>query len=189
VQPQAVFDLGLNPPRRTLVGHVFALGVYVFIFGVLAYLAYLSQGGMPGQLLLIYVSAIPVAIAIGTIGAIARARQRLAAHHVVGGCVNAVLLCGVGGIWLLFWQQIMLTLLGSLALVWLTRYSPAARFLQPPTVSDVAGSAPLPEHPSARTWATLAGALALLVAGIGLTLFALFSQTLRPGGLSVHIGA
>ncbi|HKW73626.1 MAG TPA: hypothetical protein VJQ08_12490, partial [Candidatus Dormibacteraeota bacterium] len=181
MQPQAVIDFRTGPSHRTLVGHFFAIGVYVFIFGALAYLAFLNQGGIPGQLLLIYLSSVPLAIAIGTVVEIARAEKRLAAHHVVAGCLNAVLLCGVGGIWVVFKEQVMLTLLGSLVLVWLTKYSPAAQFLQPPSLSDVAGVTPLLEHRTARTVATLAGALALLVGGLGLSGLAVFGQMQRPG--------
>lgn len=189
MDPQAVINFVAPPSHRSFAGHVFAFGVYVFIFGALAYLTFLEQGGIGGQLLLIYVSSVPFAIAIGTIVEIARARQRLAAHHAVAGCLNAILLCGVGGIWLAFRDQIVLTLIGSLFVVWLTRYSPAAQLLRPPSLSDVAGSTPLAEHGSARTLATVAGALALLVAGIGLTGMAVFGQMLRPGGLNITIGA
>jgi hypothetical protein len=107
---------------------------------------------------------------------------------VIAGCLNAVLLCGLGGIWIAFRDQIVLTLLGSLALVWLTKYSPAAQFLEPPSLSDVVGSTPLLEHRTVRTLATLAAALALLVGGIALTCLAVFSQMQRPGGLNITIG-
>ena len=188
MDPQAAIDLGASPAHRSLAGHIFAIGVYVFIFGALAYLTFLDQGGIPGQLLLIYVSSLPLAIAVGTVVEIARAKQRLAAHHVIAGCLNAVLLCGVGGIWVAFGRQLIVTMLGSLVLVWLTKYSPAAQFLKPPNLTDVAGSPPLLENRSARTLATLAGALALLVGGIGLTGLAVFSQMQRPGGLNITIG-
>jgi hypothetical protein len=160
----------------------------VFLFGALAYLTFLSQGGIPGQLLLIYVSALPLAIAIGTVVRIARAERRMAAHHVISGCLNAVLLCGVGGVWVAFRDQLLFTLIGSLAVVWLTRYSPASQILRPPTLSEVAGSTPLSEHRSARTVVTLAGGLALLVGGAALTGIAIFSQMVRPGGLNITIG-
>jgi len=188
VDPQAIIDLGTRPSHRSFAGHIFTIGVYVFIFGALAYLTFLNQGGIPGQLLLIYVSSAPLAIAIGTVVEIARARQRLAAHHVIGGCLNAMLLCGVGGIWVFFGRQLIVTLIGSLVLVWLTRYSPAAQFLQPPSLADVASSTPRLENRTARTLATLAGALALLVGGIGLTGLAVFNQMERPGGLNITIG-
>ena len=188
MDPQAVIDLGTSPSHRSLAGHAFTIGVYVFVFGALAYLTFLAQGGIPGQLLLIYVSSVPLAIAIGTVVEIARARERLATHHVIAGCLNAMLLCGVGGVWIAFGRQLIVTLLGSLVLVWLTKYSPAAEFLKPPNLTDVAGSPPLLESRSVRTLATLAGALALLVGGIGLTGLAVFSQMLRPGGLNITIG-
>jgi hypothetical protein len=188
VEPQAVIDLGKSPSHRSFAGHILALGVHVFIFGALAYLTFLNQGGIPGEALLIYVSSVPLAIAMGTVVQIARAEQRMAAHHVIAGCLNAVLLCGLGGIWIAFKDQIVLTLLGSLALVWLTKYSPAAQFLEPPSLSDVVGSTPLLEHRTVRTLATLAAALALLVGGIALTCLAVFSQMQRPGGLNITIG-
>ncbi len=187
MDPQAVFDLGTTQSHRSFAGHIFTIGVYVFIFGALAYLTFLDQGGIPGQLLLIYGSSVPLALAVGTAVEIARARQRLAAHHVFAGCLNAVFLCGVGGIWVVFGRQLVFTLLGSLVLVWLTKYSPAAQFLQPPNLSDVAASMPLLENRSARTWAMLAGALALLVGGIGLTGLAVFSQLERHGGLNFNV--
>ena len=155
------------------------LGVYVFIFGALAYLTFLHHGGIPGQLLLIYGSSVALALAIGTVGDLARAKNRLAAHHVIAGCLNAVFLCGAGGIWVFFGRQLVYALFGSFVLVWLTRYSPAARFLQPPNLTDVAASAPLLENRSARTLAMLTGALALLAGGIGLTALAVFSQLQR----------
>jgi len=188
VEPQAVIDLGTSPTHRSWAGHILALGVHVFIFGTLAYLTFLNQGGIPGELLLIYVSALPLAIAIATVVQIARAKRRMAAHHVISGCLNAVLLCGVGGIWVAFRDQILFTLFGSLVVVWLTRYSTAAQFLRPPSLSDVAGSAPLPEHRSVRTLVTLAGALALLVGGIALACIAVFSEMQRPGGLNITVG-
>lgn len=188
MDPQAVIGLGTAPSHRTFAGHILVIGVYVFIFGVLAYLTFLAQGGIPGQLLLIYVSALPLAMAIGTVAAIARAKQQLAAHHVVAGCLNAVLVCGVGGIWIAFGRQLIVTLLGSLLVVWLTRYSPAADFLKLPNLTDFAGSAALPENRPVRTTVTLAGALALVAGGIGLTGLAVFSQMLRPGGLNITIG-
>ena len=188
MDPQAVIDLGPSPSHRSVAGHIFTIGVYVFIFGALAYLTFLDQGGIPGQLLLIYVSSMPLAIAVGTVVEIARAKQRLAAHHVVAGCLNAVLLCGVGGIWVVFGRQLIVSLLGSLVVVWLTKYSRAAQFLKPPNLADVAASPPLLENRSARTLVTLAGALALLAGGIGLTGLAVFSQMLRPGGLNIRIG-
>ena len=188
MDPQAVIGLGTSPSHRSLAGHIFTIGVYVFSFGALAYLTFLDQGGIPGQLLLIYVSSVPLAIALGTVAEIARAKQRLAAHHVVAGCLNAVLLCGVGGIWVAFGRQLIVTLIGSLVLVWLTKYSPAAQFLKPPNLSDVSGSPPLLDNQSVRTLATLAGALVLLVGGIGLTGLAVFSQMQRPGGLNITIG-
>jgi len=188
VEPHAVIDLGTSRAHRSWAGHILALGIHVFIFGALAYLTFLNQGGIPGELLLIYVSALPLAIAIGTVVQIARAERRMAAHHVIAGCLNLVLLCGVGGIWVAFRSQILFTLLGSLAVVWLTKYSPAAQVLRPPSLSDVAGSAPLPEHRSVRTVVTLAGAVALLVGGIGLTCIAVFSQMQRPGGLHFTVG-
>ena len=183
MDPQAAFDLGTTRSHRSFAGNIFTLGVYVFIFGALAYLTFLHQGGIPGQLLLIYGSSVPLALAIGTVVEIARAKQRLAAHHVIAGCLNAVTVCGVGGIWVVFGRQLVFTMLGSLVLVWLTRYSPAARFLQPPNLTDVAASTPLLENRSARKLAMLAGALALLVGGIGLTGLAVFSQ-LERGGLN-----
>lgn len=188
MEPQALIDFGSGPSHRTLAGHFFALGVYVFIFGALAYLAFLNHGGIAGQLLLIYVSSIPLAFAIGTVVEIARAEKRLAAHHVLAGCLNAVVLCGVGGIWLAFKEQLILMLLGSLTLVWLTRYSPAAQYLQPPGLSDVAATTPLSEHRTARTLATVAGATALLIGGLGLTLLAAFGQMQRPGGINITLG-
>ena len=188
MDPQAVVGVGTSPSHRSLAGHIFTVGVYVFIFGALAYLTFLDQGGIPGQLLLIYVSSLPLAIGIGTVVEIARAKQRLAAHHVIAGCLNAVLLCGVGGIWVVFGRQLIVTLLGSLVVVWLTKYSPAAQFLKPPNLADVAGSPPLLENRSVRKLATLAGAFALLVGGIGLAGLAVFSQMQRPGGLNITIG-
>lgn len=190
MEPQAFFNLGTTPPsHRSFAGHVFVLGVYVFIFGVLAYLTFLNQGGIPGQLLLIYVSAAPLAVAMGTVEAIARAKQGLKAHHVIASCLNAVMLCGVGGIWLVFGRQLIFILLGSVVVVWLTRYSPAAQFLRPPGPTDLAGSAPAFEHRSLRTVATLAAALALFLGGIGLTVVAVFTQMQRPGGLDITIGS
>lgn len=188
MEPQAVVALGASPSRRSLAGHVLRLGVYVCIFGVLCYLTFLYQGGFAGQLLLVYVSSLPVSIGITTVTAIARARQKLAAHHVVAGCLSAVLFCGLGGLWIAFPEQIIFALLGSVVLVWVTRYSPAAQFLGPPTLSDAAASAPLPEHRTARTWATFAAGLALLVAGVGLTGVAFIGQVERPGGLSITVG-
>lgn len=188
MEPSALIDLGTSPSRRSLAGHIFALSVYVFIFGALSYLAFLKQGGIPGQLLLVYVSAWPLGIAIGTVVEIARARQKFAAHHVVAGCLNAVLLCGIGGIWVVFREQILLTFIGSLALVWLTKYSAGAELLKPPNLSDVASSTPVLKNRSVRTVATLAGALALMVLGVGLTGLALVSQMERPGVFSITIG-
>jgi hypothetical protein len=124
VEPQAVIDHGTSPSHRSLTGHILALGIYVFIFGALAYLTFLSQGGIPGELLLIYVASLPAAIAIGALVEIRRAKRRMAAHHVISGCLNAMLLCGVGGVWVAFRDQLLFTLLGSLAVVWLTRYQP-----------------------------------------------------------------
>lgn len=189
VDPQTLLGIGTNRPHRSLAGHILTVGIYVFIFGALAYLTFLAQGGIPGQLLLIYVGSVPVAIAIGTVREIARAKQRLAAHHVVAGCLNLMLLCGVGGIWLAFGRQLILTILGSLVVVWLTRYSPVSQFVSPPNLADVAGSPPLLENRSVQTLATLALAMALLVGGVGLTVLAVFSQIVRPGGLNITIGA
>lgn len=164
------------------------MGVYVFVFGALAYLTFLAQGGIPGQLLLSYVSAAPFAIATGTAVEIARARQKLQAHHAVAGCLTAALVCGVGGILLTFREQIILTLAGAAAIVWLTRYSPAASFLQPPSIEDIAASTPLAEHRTARSLAALAGALVLLAGGVALTWFAFYGQITRPGGLHFTLG-
>ena len=188
MDPRAAFDFGASPSHRSLAGSIFIIGVYVFIFGALAYLTFLDQGGIPGQLLLIFASTVPLAIAIGTVVEIARAGKRLAAHHVVAGCLNAVVVCGVGGIWIVFGRQLLVTLVGSLVLVWVAKYSPAAQFLKPPNLTDVMGSPPLLENRSVRTLATLAGALALLVGGIGLTGLAVFGQMHRPGGLNIALG-
>lgn len=188
MDPQAVLNLEIPRSHRTLAGHVFAAGVYVFIFGALAYLTFLAQGGLPGQLLLIYVSAAPFAIAIGAVVEIARARQKLEAHHAIAGCLSAILLCFGGGVLLAFRDQIILTLLGSAAVVWLTKYSPAASFLRPPSLSDVTAPAPVQEHRTARTLATIGGALVLFIGGVGLTGLAVISQAERPGGLNITIG-
>lgn len=188
VDPQAVIDLTTAPSHRSFAGHLLVMGAYVFIFGALAYLAFLGQGGIPGQLLLIYVSYMPLALAVGTVTEIARAKQRVAAHHVIAGCLNAVLLCGVGGIWLAFGRQLIVTLLGSMFLVWLTRFSPAAGFLRFPSLGDVAGSAPSPERRTVRALAMAGGALILLAGGIALTGLAVYGQIQRPGGLNITVG-
>jgi hypothetical protein len=107
---------------------------------------------------------------------------------VISGCLNAVLLCGVGGVLVGFRDQLLFTLIGSLAVVWLTRYSPASQFLHPPTLSEVAGWTPLSVHRSARTLVTLADGLALLLGGVALTGIAVYSQMVRPGGLTITVG-
>ncbi|HET7466420.1 MAG TPA: hypothetical protein VFL29_07120 [Candidatus Dormibacteraeota bacterium] len=189
MEPQIVSELGItNPPHRSFAGHVLALGAHVLIFGVLAYLAFLAQGGVPGQLLLIYVSALPLAFAIGTVREIARAKNKMAAHHVIAGCLNAVLLCGLGGILLAFGNQIVLTLIGSLALVWVTRYSPIAEYIRPPRLSEVTTPPTGLEHRTLRALATIACGLVLLVAGLALTVVAVYGQMERPGGLHITIG-
>ena len=181
MEPQVLLGISTSAPHRSLAGHALAAGAYVFIFGVLAYLAFLAHGGIPGQLLLIYVSSIPLALAIGTVTAIAHARGRLAAHHVVAGCLNAMLLCGVGGIWLVFGRQLILTLIGASLVAWLVTYSPAAPYLRPSTPAGPASAT--------RTTATVAAAILLLAGGVGLTALAVYGQIQRPGGLNITIGA
>ena len=188
MDPQAVIALEASPSHRSFAGHVLASGVYVFIFGGLAYLTFLNQGGVPGQLLLIYLSSLPLAIVIGTASAIARERQKLEAHHAIAGCLSAVLFCGVGGIWVVFGRQLIVPLLGSLAVVWLSRYSPVAEFVRPPTFADIAAPNDLSPHRSLRTWATLAGAALLLIGGITLSLLAVVGQMERLGGLHFTYG-
>lgn len=188
VDSEAAVAQALEPPRRSFAGHVLSLGVHVFVFGVLAYLTYLSQGGIPEQVLLIYVSSIPLAIVVDTVLLLARARQKLGAHHAVMGCLNAALLCGVGGIVLTFREQIFYTVVGSAAIVWITRYSPAARYLRPPSPSDL--TAPSPESGPRTTQAALmiAGGVVLVAAGIALTALAVLSQAQRPGGFTLSVG-
>ena len=188
MDPDAIASLGLAPPRRSFAGHVLSLGVHVAIFGVLAYLTYLSQGGLPEQLLLIYVSSVPLAIAVDTALLLTRARQKLGAHHIVMGCLNAVLLCGVGGILLTFRQQVGYTLLGSAVMVWVTRYSPAAPYLRPPTPSDLATPSAAGESKTGRSAAMIAGGFVLVAVGLALTVLAVLSQAQRPGGFSITIG-
>lgn len=155
----------------------------MFIFGGLAYLTFLQQGGIPGQLLLMYMSALPLAMAIGLVR-VARAEPRIAAHHVIAGFLIGMVLCGLGGLWVAFSNQIAWGLAGSVAIVWVTRYSPLAAFLGPPTLRDLSASAPRSEHRTARTLATLVAAVLLIVCGIALTGLAVVGQMER-GGLTI----
>jgi hypothetical protein len=184
MEPQAAIDLGISPSHRSFAGHVLSLGIHVFIFGALAYLTFVNRGGVSGQLLLTYVSALPLAMVIALVQ-VARAEQRIEAHHVIAGCLTGVVLCGLGGLWVAFSNQIAIGLVGSAAVVWITRYSPAARFLKPPTLRDLSGSTPLREMREVRTLVMMAGAVALLVCGIALTGLAVVGQMERPGGLTI----
>ena len=185
---EAVVDLGLTPAHRSFAGHVLSLGVHVLIFGVLAFLAYLNQGGLPAQLLVIYVSSIPLAIAVDTALVLARARQKLGAHHIVMGCLNAALLCGVGGILLSFREQVFYTLLGSAVIVWVTRYSPAGPYLRPPSPSDLAAPPAGRQSTTGRSAAMIVAGVVLTAVGVALTVLAVLSQAQRPGGFSLTIG-
>ncbi|HEX2680774.1 MAG TPA: hypothetical protein VHQ03_05725, partial [Candidatus Dormibacteraeota bacterium] len=140
----------------------------MFIFGVLAYLTFLNQGGLAGEVLLIYVSALPMTMAIELVR-LARAGQKLGAHHIVKGVLTGVVLCGLGGLWVLFPYQIAWGLAGTMAFVWVTMYSPASPILKPPTLRDLTASAPSREGQTLRSITMLAGAVVLLVGGIALT--------------------
>jgi len=187
-EPQPVIALQTHSPKRSLAGHLFTLGVYVFVFGALAYLAFLKQGGIAGELFVAYASSIPLTVALQTVVEIGWARQKLSAHHVIAGCVSAVLACGLGGLLLLFGQQIVVGFIGSALVVWVTRYSSAASFLKPPTLADVSASVALGEHRSLRALAAIVAAVVLSAAGIWLMWLAFYGELQRPGGISFTIG-
>lgn len=188
MDPQAAVELETGSDKRSFLGQVFALGVHVFIFGLLAYLAFLKQGGIAAQLFVAYASSIPLAIVLRTVVEIGRARQRLTAHHAIAAWVSGVLGCGLAGLLFVFGTQIVLGFLGSLVVVWVTRYSPAAQYLKPPSFGDLGASAHINNHRSLWTLATIAGTVALLVAGVGLAWFAFIGELHRPGGISITIG-
>ena len=183
MQSPAAVDSVIGGPRRSFSGHALSLGLHVFVFGALAYLTFLDQGGIPGVLLLAYVSAVPLAMAIALIQ-VARAEQRISTHHLIGGVLIGIVVCGLGGLWIAFPNQIAWGLVGTLAFVWITRYSPAAPLLKPPTLGDLAGSAPFREHRTARTAAMLAGAVLLLICGVALTGLAVYGELHHPGGFT-----
>jgi len=93
------------------------------VIGLLIYFAGRSAGGgLAGILLGALLAWFAFEMALLPVRGIWRARQRVRPRHAtIGGCLTALTVCGVGGLWVLFGWQLLLGVLLGVGLAILTR--------------------------------------------------------------------
>ena len=93
-----------------LAGRLLRVGAVVLAIGVLIYFAARSEsGGLAGILLSGLLASITVGTALMVVKGTWRESERLRPRHaVLSGCLTAVALCGSGGVFLCFGNQLLL---------------------------------------------------------------------------------
>lgn len=168
----------VRPAAATVASHsgrlatrVLRVGVVALVIGLLVYFAARSSGGgLAGILLSSLLWWAAFEFAVLPVRAIWRTRQKVNAQHaILGGCLTAVSVCGGGGVFLLFGQQLILGLIIGPLIAYLTHRAEVISLARSLGLDSMLPSAPTPasliQLPGPR-WALAVVGLVSFLAGL-----------------------
>jgi hypothetical protein len=119
------------------------VGLTALLIGILIYFSSRSLGGgVAGVVLSGLLAWFVFERAVSIVRAIRQVHVRVAAHHtILGGCLGAITLCGIGGLVLFFGRQMFIGVVGGGLITFLNHRAGSL------TLAQLAGLDPIPEAP------------------------------------------